>query len=437
MKKKLLALSVASAMLLAACGGGGGGGQQAETPAAGAGASAPAAAESGDNVQISLMFWDGVMQEAYREIIADFESRNPGITMDYSVIGWGDYWTNLATGLPAGVGPDVFWLNHNNAVTYMPTGLLMDITDWNLDLSGFDSIFYQPYMRDGRLFAVPIFYDTIAMFYNKALFDEAGVPHPTRGWTWDDMRDKAFQLTVWEGNEIMQAGVGFSTTMQGGMGNFVPQNGGWFYSEDRMSLDLNNPGALGAFNFMRQLMFEDRVALTPLEWTQLNAEDAFFLNNMMAMTIQGMWRVPPFYEALGENLGIAHLPRQVNEGTVFHNLGYVVAAHTEHPEEVRAFLEYATTTYHGDLMAPVFLPTHRDSQHLWLENFPTLNVSVFTEAMDYATPTPIAAVNAAATTTILMNELERILTSGELFTSEILEEVNSVVNAAIDEYLGN
>ena len=427
MKKKLLALSIVAAMLFAACGGG----QQAGAPAGGGGAAA-----AGDNVQISLMFWDGVMQEAYREIIADFESRNPGITMDYSVIGWADYWTNLSTGLPAGVGPDIFWLNHNNAVTYMPTGLLLDITDWNLDLSGFESKFYSPFTRDGRLFAVPIFWDTIAMFYNRAIFDEAGIPYPTRGWTWADMRDKAMALTVWEGNEIMQFGLGFPITIQGSLGNFIPQNAGWFYTDDRMALDINNPGALEALNFMRQLMHEDRVALTPLEWEQLNSQDAFFMNGTMAMTIQGMWRVPPLYEALGENLGIAHLPRQVGEGTVFHNLGYVVAAHTQHPEEVRAFLEYATTTYHGDLMAPVFLPCHRDSQHLWLENFPTLNVAVFTEAMDYAIPIPLAAVNAGAITNIMVDEIERLMTVGEVITPEILEGVNAVVNAAINEYLG-
>lgn len=51
------------------------------------------------------------------------------------------------------------------------------------------------YNVDGKQYAIPKDFDTIGVWYNKKIFDEAGVPYPTDDWTWDDMADIAKQLT--------------------------------------------------------------------------------------------------------------------------------------------------------------------------------------------------------------------------------------------------
>ena len=427
--KKFLALSLVLVIVLAACGGGtpaAGGGQ---APAAGGGEQAPA----GEQVTLQLWFWDAVMTDAVNDIIADFRTSNPDIDINISVTAWADYWLNLQTSLPAGAGPDMFWTNHPEANNYMPSGLLMDLEGFNLDLSGFDPMQYQPFTFEGRLYGVPKFFDTIALFYNKAIFDEAGVPHPPhRGWTWEDALEAGQALTVIEAGEVMQFGLGLAHGVQTVTGPFTFQAGGHIFNPDRTAVDINNPGALEAFRFIHDAMFVHRVSPNPVENATLNVQGALFVNRMMAMEVHGMWRAAPYFEALGDDLGIAHLPRgPVREANTFHNIAYVVSAATEYPDAVAAFLRYATTAAHGDIVAPVFLPSHNDSQHLWFENFPTLNLHVFAEAMEFAEPLQVSSINSGPVFTVMGQEFERAFMENEEITAEVMEEINTAINTVI------
>ena len=428
---KILALSLVTVLVFAACGQAGGGGA---TPAAPAPGAAAPAAPAGETAHLNLMFWDGVMEDATRAMIADFTSQHPYITMDFSVIPWADYWLNLQTGLPAGAGPDLFWMNHPNSVTYTPSGLLMPLDGFNLDLSGFDRMQYQPFIHEGRLYGLPMFFDTIALFYNRALFDEAGVPHPPRrGWTWAEALEAAIQLTVIQGGEVMQYGLGLSHGTQTVTAPLIFSHGGHLFSADRMTMELNNSGALAGLQFLHDAMRVHRVSPTPVENATMNVGGALFVNRMMAMEVHGMWRAATYFEAIGDDLGITHLPSSTREANIYHNIAYVVGAHTAYPEAVAAFLRYATTAAHGDIVAPVFLPSHNDSQHNWFANFPTLDLAIFAEAMEIAEPLPVAGANAGAIWEVLQQEMERAIMETDQFTSEILQDISDTVNALINQ----
>ena len=438
MKKKLITffVGVFALAFLAACGGGGAATPPAaaDTPAAPA-AQAPAAADTADaddtveGATITFWHWDINMQEAYELLFAEFYNRT-GVTVEQSVVPWADYWPNLATALPAGGGPDIMWMNHPNSVTYMPTGLLLDLTDFNIDMSGIPSALYAPYIFEGRLYGVAVFFDTIALFYNKDIFDEAGVPYPPhRGWTWDELREAAIALTYRSGGEVVRYGISFGTHVQGGTNNFIWQNGGEFQNADRTAFTFDNPESLEAIQFWHRLIWEDGVALNPIEpgWTN------FFLNGLTAMEIHGMWRVAPNYEYLGDRLGIAHLPMRVQEANTFHSVAHVANANTQNLEAVRLFMDFSASQDAGDLFAPVFLPAHRDSQELWFDNFPNLpTLTVFTEAAEFARPLPIAAQNAGAVWTLVGEELSRIYQLPEV-TMEDLAEISANITALIHE----
>ena len=381
-----------------------------------------------EQVTLQLWLWDETVKGL--EITAGFD--RPDIDLEIIVIPWADYWQRLQSALFAGDGPDIFWMNHPNAVSYMPSGLLMDLTELGLELSGFEAAQYLPFMYQGRLFGLPMFFDTVALFYNKTLFDEAGIPYPPhRGWTWEEIREAALALTVTSDDEVRQFGLGISHNTQIGTANFIFQAGGHMFSPDRMALDINNSGALTALRFMHGLIHEDRVSPTPSENADINFMGELFVNNMMAMEINGLWRTALYYEFLGEQLGIAHLPRHLREANSFHSLAYAVASHTRHPEAVKAFLEYAASPAHGNIVAPVFLPAHRESRHLWFDNFPSLNLRVFAEAMEIAEPLQIAAVNAGPVWDTLTREMELIFSQHDIITEEILEALNDVVNMMI------
>ena len=170
--KKVMALALAGVMALsiAACGGGSG-----ASTSSGSGSADAGSASSG---ALTINIWDANQQAGIQEICNDWTALgNPEVKVE--VIDWDNYWT--ASG---GQLADVFWMHSDYAQIYMENDILLDLTDY-IAKDGVDMSIYYPdiaaiYTRsDGKIFALPKDHDTIALLYNKALFDQAGVAYPT------------------------------------------------------------------------------------------------------------------------------------------------------------------------------------------------------------------------------------------------------------------
>ena len=98
-------------------------------------------------------------------------------------------------------------------------------------------------------YAVPKDYDTIALWYNKTLFDEAGISYPDDTWTWADLKDAAKKLTKDDGSQY-----GFCAGLhnQEGYYNFVYQNGGEIITDDKKS-GYDEDKTIGGDVYKRQL----------------------------------------------------------------------------------------------------------------------------------------------------------------------------------------
>lgn len=187
MFKKVLAVTLAVAMMAGttACGGGNKT-EPATTEAAGAAEPAskdnsPAdSGESHDPVTIS-MWWPG-SEEGYEQLakgMADLVHETyDWITVDYLVIPWGDYDSKMNVAFAGGTAPDIFGVGMNPLPNYVQTGNLLELEnvlpkDWDgwrdipenvLNCATFDGHFYGVMMCDVR-----------PMIYRKDLFEKAGL----------------------------------------------------------------------------------------------------------------------------------------------------------------------------------------------------------------------------------------------------------------------
>ena len=192
-RNKFLALGLTAAMAatsVAGCGGGNGG-------SGGGDANAP----------LTVAIWDSGQQAGLQEILNAF-TESTGIKTQLQVIEWNSYWTLLEAGASGGDMPDVFWMHSNEAVKYMSNDILLDITDKVaasevLELDKFPEDLKAMYQWEGKTYALPKDMDTIAVWYNKTLFDEAGIPYPDGSWTWDEFYEIAQQLTKVEGSDYV------------------------------------------------------------------------------------------------------------------------------------------------------------------------------------------------------------------------------------------
>ncbi|MFY1694184.1 MULTISPECIES: ABC transporter substrate-binding protein [unclassified Solwaraspora] len=135
--------------------------------------------------------WWGNAERAdlMQQAIDLFEEQNPDIRVTPSFQEYEAYWQKLTTETAGGNMPDVVQMDFSYLREYADRGVLYDLGGQAGDalvladlLPGFDGVGEV----DGTRYAVPIGGNTWSMFYNPALFAQAGVAAPQVGWTWDD-----------------------------------------------------------------------------------------------------------------------------------------------------------------------------------------------------------------------------------------------------------
>jgi multiple sugar transport system substrate-binding protein len=143
--------------------------------------------------QVTLQVW-GVFddQAAFGDAIKAFEKENKNIKVDYKLIPFKDYEQAVLNGLAAGSGPDV-WMIHD---TWLPKHIdklrplpakFPDMKDPLMTVRQFKDLFvdvaYTDLVNDDKIYAMPLYADTLALYYNKDMLSSAGIAQPPRTWT--------------------------------------------------------------------------------------------------------------------------------------------------------------------------------------------------------------------------------------------------------------
>lgn len=170
--------AAAMALTLTACGGGG-----------------EPEAEATGPVTLTLAGWSLSTTPEFQVLADAFHEENPDVTVELKEYDATDYDTQMTADLAAGSAPDLYVLkNLKNFFTYQSGQQLLDVSDVASGLDpatgGLDT-----YAVDGATYAVPYRQDAWLLYYNKDLFEKAGVDQPDGSWTWDDYAQAAKDLT--------------------------------------------------------------------------------------------------------------------------------------------------------------------------------------------------------------------------------------------------
>ena len=330
MKKRfplILSLLVIASLLLAACGGG----------------AAPAA--SNEPASISMMMWgDPAELEVWNQIVNDFHQANPNITVKVEVSDWDSYWTKLKTLLSANTPPDVFAMDAPLYLDYQSRGVLLNLQpylDKNPDLlKGVYPQTLEAYKTSDGMFGLPRDFQTIVLFYNKDMFDAAGVAYPTADWTYDDLRNAAKQLTK-VGPDGKTTQYGFSADlwdMELIWSEGIWSHGGDIITPDHTKTLVGEPQARQAWQLFHDMMFVDK------SWPDSTVAEEYggdpFLAGVAAMTTIGHWAVPGYAET-NFKWDVAPMPTGPSgKSTSVNSAGFVVAKETKNPDASFEFLKY-------------------------------------------------------------------------------------------------
>lgn len=139
-----------------------------------------------ESIKAKLEFW-GVFDErsVYEPIFTSFKKNYPGVEINYrGFTNADDYESALLDGLAAGKGPDIFMISNRSLPKN--SNKIMPLPAAKLSLVGLRNLFPQTVEADfaprGAIYALPLSIDTLALFYNRELFDKAAITSPPKNW---------------------------------------------------------------------------------------------------------------------------------------------------------------------------------------------------------------------------------------------------------------
>lgn len=388
-KKKLMAfvLAVITAVSLTACGDGNS--DQTSTDGSADTENQVDTPSKEEGATLSVMIWDSYQEPGVNEILTDFTTET-GINTELQVVKWDEYWTLLQAGAEGGSLPDVFWMHSNESERYMSNDMLLDLTDRieNSELiepSNYPDDIWGLYTHEDHKYAVPKDIDTIAIWYNKKLFDEAGVEYPKSDWTWDDLYETAKKLTKEDGSVYGYCNA--SSNNQAGYYNMIYSKGGEVISEDKKSSGYDKTETMEAMKFMDKFIQED--LMPSQDVMSETGEDVLFMSGKVAMVPQGSWMLAAFKENeyTAEHADIVELPKDAETGrsvSIYNGLGWTAAGNTEYPEEAWKLIEYlgSETAQKKQAELGITMSAYEGTSDAWVNSAPQFNLQAYLNMQD-------------------------------------------------------
>ncbi len=301
--------------------------------------------------ELKVNIWDNNQREGLQKI-ADEWSKTSGVKATIEVVDWDNYWTLLEAGASGGQMPDVFWMHSNTATIYMENDLLLNLNpylekDSSINLNDYYDGIRKLYTRkDGNVYALPKDHDTIAMIYNKAIFDQYGVDYPTDNWTYEDMYAAAKKITEGSKGDVYGYAVNTSNN-QDGWYNFVYAYGGQVITDNHKGTSIGSKESKAGMEMMRKIL----TVSAPQTVVAETGTDSLFKSGKCAMITQGSWMINSFYTAENsKDYAWAMLPyadvngngkcEKTERWSAYNGLGWAASHNTKDPNAAYSLIAY-------------------------------------------------------------------------------------------------
>lgn len=353
-KRRMWAGLMAGAMVvgsLAGCGGSGGTSTtaapattaaQAETTAAAAGGDSTTAAASGEQVTIKVSLWDYSNTDYYKTIFSAFEDKYPNIKVEPVEASSSEYDDLIQVKMASKEDFDVVFTKGTPALSALVAkGHILPVDDY-IAQSGIDLAVYAglttQLQLDGKTYAVPFRKDNNMLFYNKDLFDKAGVAYPEDGMTMDEFRELAKKMTSGEGSsKVYGAHV---HTWASNVNQYARR------TEEYDPWGTDKSVLLPYYQTILAMQNEDK---SVMDYGSLKASSTHysgvFYNQQAAMMQMGTWYINMLLENVDFNWGVCSLPNVSGEGNTKAVGGVTpisIGAYAKHPDEAWKFIEFVT-----------------------------------------------------------------------------------------------
>lgn len=301
-----------------------------------------------ENVTIKVSTWDLVANPGITNSVKAFEEQNPNIKVEIIDIASADYTQKLSVMLNGGSDLDAFWIKDADTTkSLFDKGQIADLKSYiekdQVDLDSYNGLVNNFTMPGGEIVGLPARTDYYVLYYNKDIFDAAGVSYPSNDMTWEEFEETAKKITTGEGADKKYGAL--IHTWQACVANWGVQDG------KHTIMDVDYTFLKPYYEMVLRMQNDDK---TIMDYATLKTGNIHysspFLTGSVGMMPMGSWFMTTIISKIqaGEssvNWGVATLPHasDVEAGyTVGSATPLVMNAATDKKEATWEFIKFMT-----------------------------------------------------------------------------------------------
>lgn len=369
-----------------------GGGDDRTNPGAGSSPD-PGGSEEQVTVHFANFSAAGDNEQYLNQMKEEFEKQNPTIKVEIETIGYNDYFTQMQTRVASGAAPDAYELNYENFVSYAKKGVLKPLDELFVS-TGFDesllnSMALNAFKTDDQQYGLPASFSNVIMFYNKELFDQAGVDYPTDQWTWAELNDAAQKIRDLDSSiyGIFQP-VTFNEFFKS-----VQQNGGSLLNEELTEFTLDTPQNVETLTHLAGRITESNVMPNDAQLSGMGDWD-LFKSGRLGILLTGIWAFSDFADNISFDWDVAVEPGNTAKATHFFSNGFVINQDSDVSEAAFEWIKFVSSSKKAAQIrvdAGWELPAITDETILeaYLSKTPPENRQAVFDSLDYLVTPPV------------------------------------------------
>lgn len=363
-------------------------------------ASARSSRASTTTITFAAYVWDG--QSGFQKVLARFEQLHPNIKVKQQWLGGTTYWQKIETEAVAGQPPDVFLDDPGQMEEFANKGLLLPLDSYftrdhiRLDQyypAAVSQVRWSPTSLGtgkGPLMAFPWDWQAGVFFYNKTMFQKAGVPLPKNGWTWADVLADARKLTKRNAaGKVTQYGILAPSGTSADLLNLTYAMGGRYYTPNFKKIDITSPGFTKAMQFSHDLIWKSKVAPPPNPQSTVD----LFLTGKVAMWMSGTWQLFPYQSIKNFQWDVAMPPKgSPSSPSVTWGASdeFSITKGSKNPEAAWQLLKFLVTGEGQKMIAQLRVepPVLKAYSKLYYNFHPPAHINLIVKSFENARPQP-------------------------------------------------
>lgn len=323
-------------------------------------------------------------RKALAKLVREFEKLHPDIKVE--VLTSTTSFQKLAIQIAGGNAPDVFYYVTDRLPGLAYRDVLLDLTPYieEVDMTQYFPQTTSSCKIDDRYYCFPFHYSTDILFYNKDLFDEAGVAYPDAEWTWDDYLNAAKKLTKKVNGKTVQYG-----TLQPRPLLLIKSFGGECFDKDITKIKLNSKETKKAINFIIDMDSRYGVAPSAVSIRDMERMDGIdmFSTGRVAMLLGRTFMLAEFRKLKNFGWDIAPVPKGARNYSRLAVGGNCISADTKHKDAAWEFVKFFSGR-EGSLICGISgncVPALRDVAYSEaFLNPPPENAKLFVTSIEYS-----------------------------------------------------